>query len=231
LPPREPNPTLPPPHRQRAVALLVVATLALAVAATALAEKPRLRLTSEGQAAARVVVLKRSDFTGGGWKGGMTKPDLSSGMTCPKFNPKQSDLTVVGASASEWAHTSGLEFDTQVQVMETARMLELDWQRTVLSPAMLPCMRTMIAKEVSKYGVFVSVRRVPFPSVTSRVAAFRVVVDVGNGSNTRRVIVDAVLIGRGRTEITLTAIAPTAAASAVGDAEVRLARVLASRAA
>jgi hypothetical protein len=44
-----------------------------------------------------------------------------------------------------------------------------------------------------------------------------------------RLFVDLVLVGRGRTEITLTTTAPLVASSAIRAAEIRLARLLASR--
>jgi hypothetical protein len=197
---------------------------ALAVAASALAEKPRVQLTSEGQASARAVVLKRTDFAGAGWKGGVGKADLSSDLKCAGFDPKQSDLVIVGASRSQWAHSAGVQFGTEAQVMKTERMLELDWQRTVLSPQMMSCLRTTIASEVVAWGRFVSIRRLSFPNVTSRTAAFRVLFDVSGG----RLMMDAIVVGAGRTEITLTAIAPVGAA--IGESEVRFARLLASRA-
>lgn len=54
-------------------------------------------------------------------------------------------------------------------------------------------------------------------------------VDVKTSTATIPVMVDVVLVGRGRTEITLATTAPLVAQSVVSAAELRLARLLASR--
>jgi hypothetical protein len=151
-------------------------------------------------------------------------------MKCAGFDPKQSDLVVTGAAASEFRRT-GLDFRSEAHVMRTPRMVVLDWQRTVTDPRVLPCLRQDTAKSVNDANTrFVSLKRIAFPAVTSRTAAFRALVDVTSGGQTVRVLVDVVAIGKGRSELTLTTSAPYAARASVLPAEVRLARILAAHA-
>ncbi len=43
----------------------------------------------------------------------------------------------------------GVEFDSEAQVLQTPAMVRLDWQRTVLSPQVLPCLRSNLKKHLS----------------------------------------------------------------------------------
>ena len=55
-------------------------------------------------------------------------------------------------------------------------------------------------------------------------------IDVKNGNATTKVMLEPILVAKGRTEITLNAIAPLAAQAVVSAAAVRLARIMAGRA-
>jgi hypothetical protein len=215
--------------RTRALGVCALAALVLAVAAAA-ADKPKVHLTAADQAAARAVDIKHSDFgAANGWTGGPTKPDLTSSFPCTTYHPKQSDLVITGAAASSWKNGQ-LELDSDIQVMQTAAMVRLDWQRTVLAPQVVPCLRSALAKELGATAHLDSFARIPFPHVATFTRAFRAVVSVKAGATTVSALVDVVLVGRGRTEINLTAIAPLASKAQVAPAEQRLARLLAARA-
>jgi hypothetical protein len=197
----------------------------LACAAAALADTWRIELTAAGQAAAKAVVLKRADIgTASGWTGRARTPDLTKGPPCSGFNPKQSDLVVKGAAETDWRHT-GLDVDSEAVVLQTATMVKLDWQRTVVAPQVLPCLRSAFARQKG----FVSLRRVAFPQVATYTRALRALLDVGSGTLKIRVMTDVIFIGRGRTEGTLTVIAPYGLVSTIERAERRLARLMASR--
>ena len=216
--------------KRHTVAFLGVLAAALLLAGAALADKEQIHLTSAGQAAARAAVMHRADLGGAsGWTGGYKKPDLSSGTGCANFQPKQSDLVLIGAAETAFKHP-GVEFDSEAQVLETPAMVRLDWQRTVLASQVMPCLRSNLKKQLSKSERLVSVRRISFPAIAPYIRAYRTTVDVKAGSGTARVFVDLVLAGRGSTEITLTTTAPLVAAPAVRGAEVRLARILVARA-
>jgi hypothetical protein len=209
----------------------LAAAVAASVAVASVADKEQIRLTNAGQAAARAAVLTKADLgTAPGWTGGAKKPDLSSTPACPGFRPKQSDLVVNGAAETVFKQPA-IQFDSEAQVLETAHMVKLDWQRTVLAPEVLPCLRSAAAKSAGTSAHVVSIRRIAFPRVATYTNAIRILLDVKTSASTTpvKVFVDLVLVGRSRTEITLTTTAPLLASVAVRAAEVRLARILAGR--
>jgi hypothetical protein len=217
------------PRGRRALALAAACLVPLAASGAALGDAIQVHYTAADQAAARREVLRSSDL-GAGWTGGPTKPDLTSEMNCTAYEPKQSDLVVTGAAASDFRRT-GLDFHSEAHLLRTARMVALDWQRTVTAPRVLGCLREGTAKAVTDPSTrFVSLNRLAFPGVTSRTAAFRALLDVTSGGTTVRVLVDIVAIGKGRSELTLMTTAPYEAHASVIPAEVRLARILAARA-
>jgi hypothetical protein len=124
----------------------------------------------------------------------------------------------------------GFEIESEAQVLRTAKMVALDWQRTVVAPQLLSCLRQKLAQAASPAEKLVSVERVAFPHVAHYSGAVRVVIDVTAGGSTLRMRYDVVLVGSNRTEITLAFTSPAAAAATMGPAEVRLARLLAARA-
>ena len=211
-----------------ATAVLGAAGVALACAAVALADREQIHLTAEGQAAARAAVLTRADLgTASGWSGGMKKPD-NTPLTCPSYAPKQSDLVVNGSAESVWKH-AGLELDAHVDVLQTPAMVQLDWQRSVLSSKVMPCLRYQFAKHLPASERLVSFTRLRFPLLAADTRAYRLLIDVASAGTTVRVMTDVVVVGRGRTELTLTTAAPYVAASVVAPAELHLARLLVSR--
>lgn len=214
----------------RAAALLVCSGAVLVLAGVASADREQVRLTHAGQAAARAAVLTRADLGPlPGWTGGARKPSPPGAPACAAYHPTQSDLVLNGSAETDWKR-SGLELESEAQVLATPKMVLLDWRRTVVAPQMLPCMRSALAKQLRGGTTrLVSVRWVPFPRLARYTRALRAVLAVKTPTGTVPVMVDTVLVGRGRTEVTLTATAPLAAASAVRSAEVRLARLLVAR--
>jgi hypothetical protein len=209
----------------------VAAGVAASVAVASIADKEQIHLTNAGQAAARAAVLTKADLgTAPGWTGGAKKPDLSSTPPCPGFRPKQSDLVVNGAAETVFKQPA-IQFDSEAQVLQTAHMVKLDWQRTVIAPQILPCLRIAVAKSAGTSAHVTSIRRTAFPRVATFTSAIRILLDVKTSGSTTpvTVFVDVVLVGRGRTEITLTTTAPLLASTAVRAAEIRLARILAGR--
>jgi len=201
-----------------------------AAASTSGDGKEQIRLSSADNAAARAVALRKSDFGGvSGWSGGTKKPDLSSsGPRCAKFHPKYSDLVLTGVAESEFQN-SGVYLDDEVQMLKTAPMVKLDWQRSVLAPGLLPCLRTYLAKSAPANAKVRGIQKLAFPRVAQYTASFRLVLDVTAAGTTASMLVDLLLVGRGRTEITLTTVAPHDARAPIKSAEERLARLLVSR--
>jgi hypothetical protein len=212
-------------------------TSALAASALALASAPNLfagdgkqqiKLTKRDQAAARAVVIRRTDLGSSGWQGGPVKPDLSSTPNCPNFHPKVSDLVVTGAAETAFQRSS-LEFSSVAEVLKTRRMVRLDWRRSVVPRAAVPCLRRTLANGLPAGARIVSFARVPAPHVGTRSARFRGVIRIDVFGRTTRLVTDIVITFRSRTEITLNAAGPASAARSISAAEARLARVMVSR--
>jgi hypothetical protein len=209
---------------------LAVSALALGLVTAVLAGgKPQIKFTAADQTAARAVVLRRSDLGSSGWQGGARKPDLSSTVSCAGFHPKVSDLVVTGAAETDFQR-SGVELSSVVEVLKTRRMVRLDWRRSLLPAAVVPCLRKTLAAGLPAGAKVVSFGRAPFPQVGTRSARFRGVIRVDVFGRTTRLVADFVFVNRSRTEITLNAVGPVAAKGALADAEVRLARVMVTRA-
>ena len=216
--------------RASLAALCALLFAGVAAASTVDDGKQQIRLNAADNAAARDVVLRKSDFGGvPGWSGGAKKPDLSSsGPKCANFDPKHSDLVLTGVAETEF-HNSGVYIDSEAQVLQTPAMVKLDWGRSVLAPGLLPCLRSYLAKSVGAAATVHAIKRLTFPRLARYTAAFRLPLDLTTSGTTVRMMVDLLLVGKGRTEVTLTTIAPWDARAAVKLAEVRLGRVLVSR--
>jgi hypothetical protein len=214
------------PARRAGMAALAIGLVVVAGAAASGPGKQKIELNAADQASARAVVLRRSDL-GAGWTGGRIKPDLTSQVTCASYHPKVSDLVVTGAAASQFRGT-GIALVNEVEVFRTAAMVDRDWRRSIV-PAAVPCLRAKLTEGLGGRAKVLSFRRIPFPRVTAHTAAFRGIVAVSALGQTVRVLLDIVLMGKGRTEISLDATAPAATAGVVSAAERRLARKLAAR--
>jgi hypothetical protein len=217
---------------QRAVLAAVFAAVALGISSGAMAsssDRARVSFTAADLAAAKATVLQRTDLgTAGGWTGGPKKPDLTSTMNCPGYAPRQSDLVVTGAAEADYHH-SGLALQSAAQVLKTRTMVALDWRRTVTSPKAFSCLRTMLAKSLPAGQRLVLFQKQPFPKLAQYTAAYRALVEVSAGGRHVRVVADIVLVGRSRTELSLSVGAPAAAGSSLPAAEVRLAKALLAR--
>ncbi|HZQ15235.1 MAG TPA: hypothetical protein VFA82_00550 [Gaiellaceae bacterium] len=212
---------------RRMVVLGLASTLVLAGAA--LADRKQVRVTAIGQRAARAAVVRRTDLLGSGWKGKVKMPKLGGATGCPSFRPKQSDLVVVGGAEASWSR-SGVVIDSEAQVLKTPKMVRLDWKRTVTAPKVLPCLRHNVRASLSANERLAWVARMPLPRIPALGRLYRTVIVVDTRTAKTPVLVDALLVGKGRTEITLTTTALYASRKAVTREEVRLARILVRRA-
>jgi hypothetical protein len=207
------------------------AALSLLLAQVALAEAPVSRFTAADQAAAKAVVLKATDVAPG-MRGGLEKNAKAPSATgCPGlWEPRQSDLVITGVAKSEFTG-SGLRFSSTAQVYKTERMARLDWDRTVVHPGVLPCLRKMIAADADPAFTVVSVKRTQFPRIGRAAARIRMIADVTAtaGAKPVRILVDSIAFGRGRTGVSLELWAPYTDRIAAHAAEVRLAKLLAGR--
>jgi hypothetical protein len=195
------------------------------------ADQARYDPTRAGDAAARAALITKADLhlrPSWSWSGFVEGQSAAAHQGCAAFHPRASDLVLTGDVAAVYTR-SGFQFVTQVQVYQSAEMLAIEWRRSVQSAGALECQRSAAMKAASASARLVSVGRLRFRRVTTRTTAYRAIYDtIGKAGRTRRVL-DFVFLGRGTTEISLTASWPLAS-TAYGDAaEAHLARVLASR--
>lgn len=220
------------PARLATVAAIVAAAAAVCLVPVGSAggatsrNREQVRLTPAGKAAARAVVLKRADLGPlPDWVGGRKKPDRSS-PGCPNWHPKESDLVLTGDAETQWKRP-GLVLDSEAQVLATPRMVLLDWKRT-MRRQLLTCLGSLSAKATNGEHL-VSVRWLAFPRVVPHTRVIRLVIDVKRSTRTVRMMMDLLAMAQGRTEISLTTIAPLVEARALRPAEFRLANLLAYR--
>jgi hypothetical protein len=214
---------------RRPAAILAVFAVALIVSAAAGAELPRVALVAKDQAGAKSIVLTKSDLGGSGWKGGVRKPDLTTNYSCPGFDPKEADLMITGAAETEFKMTV-LDIDSEADIYQSPEMVRLDWARTVSAPGLVPCLRSLLVKGLPAGQKLVSLVRMPFPRVVPQTTLIRILIDATVKGTTVRVFSDFVFMARGRTELSLGVVGPAIAAPGARQQEIRLARLLASRA-
>ena len=220
---------------RRTLGVAAIAGLAMVVVQVALAEVPVSRFTAADQALAKAAVVRLTDFRAdAGWKGGLVKNAKAfTGSPCPGlYDPKQADLVITGVAMAEFSAT-GAHLTSGVQIYKTAKMAQLDWERTVVLPASLACAkRQALAASTAEFR-FVSMKRTPFSWIgRGRVAIrWRTVVDYTPKGVTKpvRLLIDDVAFGRGRTGIAFTLSMPYRDRAAADTAEPDIARTLDER--
>jgi hypothetical protein len=215
--------------------LLVVLTAALVAPAAALAGdgQPKKALTKAGQAMARSVVIKRGDLGTGFTSIARKKDDrnLPKGARCGPLD--ETDLTVTGDAASPDFRLAQppvfVTVGSTAQVYRTLREANTSWNRgsTRQTTTCLGDIIRLSAGPGQKITV-VSAKKIPFPTVSPKTAAYRIVVNVALAGNQRvRAYVDAVVLQDGRIQSGLLF---TSFGTPVGKADkVALAKVVAER--
>jgi hypothetical protein len=203
---------------------------ALVVCGAAAADKEKVQIVAADQALAKNALVRLGDLGNPvGWSGGQAPATPPTSFKCGSYVAKQSDLVLTGNAAARWRH-SGLEIDSEAQVLRSSGMVSLDWQRTVTHAGVVDCLRQRFKAGLPKGQKLVSFDAVTFPKIGQHSAAFRGLIDVATGAKTVRVLVDVVVVGAGRVELTLITTAPYSARAPVQTAEMRLAQLLAARA-
>ena len=204
------------------------AALASTATAAAGSDNYKMRMGPSGKAAARAVLLTKSDV-GSGWTGGVVKPDLSV-TRCANYKPRLSDLVLNGAAKATYKQP-GFQLSSSSQVLKTAAMVRLDWQRSFASPHFISCLRKVSAKDLpAQKGRIVSLRRLAVPRVGDNSGGIRIVIDFKVKNGTVRMVVDMVAFTKGRTEMSLTTTMPITGVEALAPNEAVFAKLMASRA-
>jgi hypothetical protein len=210
------------------LALGAASVAGLLTCAAAWGDREKTKIVPADQALAKSALVRLADLgTPTGWRGGPMKP--TPPFRCGSYVAKQSDLVLTGNAAARWMH-SGLEIDSESQVLRTERMVARDWARTVTHAGVTDCLRQKFASGLPKGQKLVAFGELGFPKVAKRTAAYRGLVDVGTGKGAVRVVVDVVVLGAGRVEMTLITTAPYYARGQVANAEARLAQIMVARA-
>ena len=207
----------------RTVACAVGLGLMFVQAALA-ADKQPIRFNAADQAAAKAVLVKANDL-GTGWQGGAKKPDLTPDADCTF---KRSDLVLTGAAKSEFK-TQGASITTESNILQTPAMVAAEWRRSFGSSTYMACARKVVMNSNNASTKFVSFKKVAFPKVAPYSTRYRMVADYANAGNSVRMLVDVVVLGRGRTEISLIVTTPYADRAGADVVERKLAKLLVNR--
>jgi hypothetical protein len=217
--------------RRLLVSLAVVMLLA-PLGALAADGQPKKVLTKAGQATARSVVLKRADLGSGFTSVARPKDQhLPKGARCGALD--ETDLTVTGDAASpDFRYAQGAAFVTvgsTAQVYRTLREANASWNRGTTAQT-TTCLGDIIRLSAGRGQkiTLVSAKKITFPSVSPKTAAYRFVLTITYPGNQRvRAYVDAVILQHGRIQSGLLF---TSIGSPIGAADrVAIAGVVASR--
>jgi hypothetical protein len=207
-----------------AVSSLVLA-LAVGIASAAVRDNPTIRFDATDQKIARAIVLRKDDLATG-WKGGFVKP-VVEGLSWPGYTNR--GLVLTGAAATSFESPWG-RVDTNVRVLQTRQMAQLDVKRMKAIP---------VLEEVRSYYDdapaalrLVSVSRIAgFPRVATSTSAVRAIYDYTfKDGETQRQMDDYIDLVQDRSEISLVVSMAYSERNVNRAAEIGLARGLAQRA-
>ena len=210
--------------RRLLACVLVLAFLVVSASALAAHQDPQKRLTKADNVRARALLVKRTDLpTGFG-------PQLSAGpdphVGCSP-SVSESDLTITGDAEGPQLALGVVFVSSAARIYESVADASASWRRST-SAAGTKCATQLLSREFAKQGVgLVSLRKISFPRVSERSAAYRVELSAMTSQGTVPVYVDIVALLRSRGQATVivgSAVVPPQRAE-----ELRLARIVARR--
>jgi hypothetical protein len=228
---REQRPWRGPLRRRPLIGVTVAALasiLALAFAAVAAADDYTRKIVTGDQSAASEAILKKADFGQLTVTGGAEKIPRSSEPLCSYFNPKEKDLVITGEAMNVFRN-SLFEMRSNVSMFRSPGMVALDWKRSYVPGTFLRCMGERMQKSLGKNGKVISSTRIAFPKIGDRTFAMRIVMDVVAGGAKARMMMDAVWVAQGRSEVVLLTTTRYDLRGALKPVEVRFLRLMASR--
>ena len=128
-----------------------------------------------------------SNDLGAAWAGGAREADVAEAPVCPANQPNNSDLTVTGHAESRLPpDRRGLQVDTDVRVLKSAKQVGARASGSLLSPSLSDCLRYDLIKSVGGQGVTMSAcRRFRSPKAGDHSALYRVTLSVKSGASRR----------------------------------------------
>jgi hypothetical protein len=123
----------------------------------------------------------------------------------------------------------GASITSESNVLQTPAMVAAEWGRSFGSNSYMACARKIVMDSDEPNVTFVSFKKIAFPKVAQYASRYRMVADYGDAGSKVRVLVDVVMLGRGRTEISLVVTVPYANRASADVAERQLAKLLVSR--
>lgn len=194
--------------------LLALLLVALAATGSALAARgdPQERFTARDQARAKTILLGAADLPG--FRPARPGPD--SDVYCKALD--ESDLTLAGKAESPVYGAQVVFVSSFAHIYESVADADASWRRGT-STAGESCLRSELGRDVES----VSLRRLRFPRLAPKTAAYRVV------GTTQGVefYVDFVVFQRGRAQAGV--VLGSALAPVPADVQRRLARLVAAR--
>jgi len=201
--------------------------LALLFTPAVLADVYNVKVDPGDQRWAASALLTPHDF-GFGWRGGTTSPEKPTGIACPGFDPKASDLVVTGyANASFENVNAGVHVTQDLLVLSTSGAVKKDFARTI-QPPLAACLEYQLKR--SPQVVAVKVEPLAFPDVGRITHAYRATITARlKGGATAKFFRDFVFFANGRLELSLTVDAPVRWREQLVGFESEMARVLVKR--
>jgi hypothetical protein len=189
----------------------------------------RQRHTTEGQALAREVLLKRGDL-GRGWREATSAPAKVPGLTCLQFKPPMNGVVEIGAAASPtWGQSSGGPFVSQDAYAYRSGSQESTAWRQLARPGYRVCVADALIAGGGQ-GVHFRVKHrslFSLPGVGAAAAGYRVSGTASQSGQTIDVFLDVILLGGGSR---ISALSLSSFEQPVGRSlELRLARAAARR--
>jgi hypothetical protein len=109
-------------------------------------------------------------------------------------------------------------------------MVQLDWQRTVDDPRAVACYRKAALRQSTPKETVLSFTRIAMPHLARFATRYRVIIQETSGTSSFRLTQDVILLGKGRTELTIGLISPISDPAVIEKAELAVARQLVARA-
>jgi hypothetical protein len=191
------------PRVKRVAVALVVLGLCAPVALAAKGD-PQKKITAAGQARAKAVALKQTDFPAAWVQQPVPKNKKSeSNPRCSYYNPDNSDLVEIGDYDSpDFNRADGSSISSSTGVFRTVRMAKTAYRRLAV-PLLGKCFAEIFRKGITapnSVTVFSS-GMLQFPHFGDQSHAYRILASVKTPSARARVALDVVLLNKGAIDV------------------------------